>query len=209
MSQEVVDPGRRTWIGIACGAGAVGTVATAVPFVASFAPSERAKAAERGFTPDEQAEVDQHLAKADDLEVQIKAAEKKGRAILGGVPKSLPALTRAQRMGEAGKLQGGIVAEKMVRRGALAVVAALAAGARAREDGAVPRDGPEGTRRRGDPRARARAPPRRGRLHGRDLHCPLGGGWESSRPPLARTAGKPQNRQSRPQHQRRSGSQSG
>jgi ubiquinol-cytochrome c reductase iron-sulfur subunit len=45
MSQEVVDPGRRTWIGIACGAGAVGTVATAVPFVASFAPSERAKAA--------------------------------------------------------------------------------------------------------------------------------------------------------------------
>jgi ubiquinol-cytochrome c reductase iron-sulfur subunit len=40
-----VDPARRTWIGIACGAGAVGTVATAVPFVASFAPSERAKAA--------------------------------------------------------------------------------------------------------------------------------------------------------------------
>jgi ubiquinol-cytochrome c reductase iron-sulfur subunit len=45
MSQEVVDPGRRTWIGIAAGAGAIGTVATAVPFVSSFAPSERAKAA--------------------------------------------------------------------------------------------------------------------------------------------------------------------
>ena len=45
MSQEVVDAGRRTWIGIAAGAGAVGTVATAVPFVSSFAPSERAKAA--------------------------------------------------------------------------------------------------------------------------------------------------------------------
>ena len=45
MSNDATDPGRRTWIGIACGAGAVGTVATAVPFIASFAPSERAKAA--------------------------------------------------------------------------------------------------------------------------------------------------------------------
>jgi ubiquinol-cytochrome c reductase iron-sulfur subunit len=45
MSQDAVDPSRRAWIGIACGAGAVGTVATAVPFVSSFAPSERAKAA--------------------------------------------------------------------------------------------------------------------------------------------------------------------
>ena len=45
MSNDATDPGRRTWIGIACGAGAVGTVAAAVPFVASFAPSERAKAA--------------------------------------------------------------------------------------------------------------------------------------------------------------------
>ncbi|MBC7940433.1 MAG: ubiquinol-cytochrome c reductase iron-sulfur subunit [Chitinophagaceae bacterium] len=40
-----VDQGRRTWIAITCGAGAVGTVATAVPFVSSFAPSERARAA--------------------------------------------------------------------------------------------------------------------------------------------------------------------
>jgi tetrapyrrole methylase family protein/MazG family protein/ATP diphosphatase len=31
---------------------------------------------------------------------KIKAAEKKGRGILGGVPRSLPALTRAQRVGE-------------------------------------------------------------------------------------------------------------
>jgi len=45
MSNDAIDPGRRTWIGIACGAGAIGTVATAVPFVASLAPSERAKAA--------------------------------------------------------------------------------------------------------------------------------------------------------------------
>jgi len=45
MSQDAIDPGRRAWVGIACGAGAVGTVATAVPFVSSFAPSERAKAA--------------------------------------------------------------------------------------------------------------------------------------------------------------------
>ena len=45
MSNDAIDSGRRTWIGIACGAGAIGTVATAVPFVSSFAPSERAKAA--------------------------------------------------------------------------------------------------------------------------------------------------------------------
>jgi len=45
MSQDAIDPSRRAWIGIACGAGAVGTVATAVPFVSSFTPSERAKAA--------------------------------------------------------------------------------------------------------------------------------------------------------------------
>jgi ubiquinol-cytochrome c reductase iron-sulfur subunit len=45
MSQDVIDPSRRTWVGIACGAGALGGVAAAVPFVSSFAPSERAKAA--------------------------------------------------------------------------------------------------------------------------------------------------------------------
>ena len=45
MSNDAIDPGRRTWIGIACGAGALGGVAVAVPFVSSFAPSERAKAA--------------------------------------------------------------------------------------------------------------------------------------------------------------------
>ncbi|MBL8360163.1 MAG: ubiquinol-cytochrome c reductase iron-sulfur subunit [Rubrivivax sp.] len=39
------DSSKRTWIAITCGAGAIGTVATAVPFVASFSPSERAKAA--------------------------------------------------------------------------------------------------------------------------------------------------------------------
>jgi ubiquinol-cytochrome c reductase iron-sulfur subunit len=45
MSQDAVDPSRRAWVGIACGAGAIGGVAAAVPFVSSFAPSERAKAA--------------------------------------------------------------------------------------------------------------------------------------------------------------------
>jgi ubiquinol-cytochrome c reductase iron-sulfur subunit len=41
----VVDQGRRTWVAITCGAGALGGVAIAVPFVSSFAPSERARAA--------------------------------------------------------------------------------------------------------------------------------------------------------------------
>lgn len=45
MSEKQVDQGRRTWIAISCGAGAVGAAAVAVPFVSSFAPSERAKAA--------------------------------------------------------------------------------------------------------------------------------------------------------------------
>ena len=45
MSKPQVDQGRRTWVAIACGAGAVGGVTAAVPFVASFQPSERARAA--------------------------------------------------------------------------------------------------------------------------------------------------------------------
>ena len=45
MAEPVVDPARRTGLTITCGAGAVGGVAAAVPFVASFTPSERAKAA--------------------------------------------------------------------------------------------------------------------------------------------------------------------
>jgi ubiquinol-cytochrome c reductase iron-sulfur subunit len=45
MSDAVGDPSRRTWIAITCGAGAVGAAAVAVPFVSTFAPSERAKAA--------------------------------------------------------------------------------------------------------------------------------------------------------------------
>lgn len=40
-----IDQSKRTWIAITCGAGAVGGVAVAVPFVSSFAPSERARAA--------------------------------------------------------------------------------------------------------------------------------------------------------------------
>jgi len=45
MSDDAVDQGKRTWM-IATGcAGAVGGVATAVPFVSTFSPSERAKAA--------------------------------------------------------------------------------------------------------------------------------------------------------------------
>ncbi|WKB54765.1 ubiquinol-cytochrome c reductase iron-sulfur subunit [Eleftheria terrae] len=45
MSDQQVDKGRRTWVAIACGAGAVGGVATAVPFVSTFQPSEKARAA--------------------------------------------------------------------------------------------------------------------------------------------------------------------
>lgn len=45
MSDAALDKSRRNWIAITCGAGAVGGVATAVPFVSTFAPSERAKAA--------------------------------------------------------------------------------------------------------------------------------------------------------------------
>ncbi len=45
MSEAPVDKSRRTWIAITCGAGAVGGAAVAVPFLASLAPSERAKAA--------------------------------------------------------------------------------------------------------------------------------------------------------------------
>jgi ubiquinol-cytochrome c reductase iron-sulfur subunit len=40
-----IDKSRRTWIAITCGAGAVGGAAVAVPFVSTFAPSERARAA--------------------------------------------------------------------------------------------------------------------------------------------------------------------
>jgi ubiquinol-cytochrome c reductase iron-sulfur subunit len=40
-----VDKGRRTWIAITCAAGGVGGVATAIPFVSTFQPSEKAKAA--------------------------------------------------------------------------------------------------------------------------------------------------------------------
>jgi ubiquinol-cytochrome c reductase iron-sulfur subunit len=45
MSDQQVDKSRRTWVAIACGAGAVGGVATAIPFVSTFQPSERARAA--------------------------------------------------------------------------------------------------------------------------------------------------------------------
>jgi len=45
MAESVADPARRNWVMVTCGVGAVGGVATAVPFVASFTPSERATAA--------------------------------------------------------------------------------------------------------------------------------------------------------------------
>ena len=43
--QTGIDKGRRTWIAISCGAGVVGGAAVAVPFISTFAPSERARAA--------------------------------------------------------------------------------------------------------------------------------------------------------------------
>jgi ubiquinol-cytochrome c reductase iron-sulfur subunit len=45
MSNQPVDQSRRTWVTMACAAGGVGGVATVVPFVATFQPSERARAA--------------------------------------------------------------------------------------------------------------------------------------------------------------------
>jgi ubiquinol-cytochrome c reductase iron-sulfur subunit len=45
MSDLPPDPHRRIWTAIACGTGAIGAGFTAVPFVASFMPSERARAA--------------------------------------------------------------------------------------------------------------------------------------------------------------------
>ena len=45
MSDQPVDKSRRTWVAISCGFGAVGGVAAAVPFVSTFQPSERARAA--------------------------------------------------------------------------------------------------------------------------------------------------------------------
>jgi len=44
-SSKPADSSRRTAIGLTCAAGAAGGVAVAIPFVSSFAPSERAKAA--------------------------------------------------------------------------------------------------------------------------------------------------------------------
>ena len=40
-----MDPDRRTWLVLTAATGGVGTVVTAIPFVSTFAPSERAKAA--------------------------------------------------------------------------------------------------------------------------------------------------------------------
>jgi len=40
-----VDQGRRNWIAITAGTGAIGGAAVAVPFISTFTPSERAKAA--------------------------------------------------------------------------------------------------------------------------------------------------------------------
>ena len=45
MSEAPVDSSQRTWIITSAGAGAVGGVAAAVPFVSTFQPSEKAKAA--------------------------------------------------------------------------------------------------------------------------------------------------------------------
>jgi ubiquinol-cytochrome c reductase iron-sulfur subunit len=45
MSEATVDNGRRTWLITSAAMGGVGAAAVAVPFVTSFAPSERAKAA--------------------------------------------------------------------------------------------------------------------------------------------------------------------
>ncbi|HBT33906.1 MAG TPA: ubiquinol-cytochrome c reductase iron-sulfur subunit, partial [Pusillimonas sp.] len=45
LSNLPPDPSRRLWVTTACAAGGIAGVATAVPFVGSFAPSEKARAA--------------------------------------------------------------------------------------------------------------------------------------------------------------------
>jgi ubiquinol-cytochrome c reductase iron-sulfur subunit len=45
MSNQPVDQSRRTWVTMACAVGGAGGVATAIPFVSTFQPSERARAA--------------------------------------------------------------------------------------------------------------------------------------------------------------------
>ena len=45
MTDQKIDGGKRTWIIASSCAGAIGAGFVAVPFVSSFAPSERAKAA--------------------------------------------------------------------------------------------------------------------------------------------------------------------
>ena len=45
VTDRGIDKSRRTWIAITCGAGAVGGAAVAIPFISTFAPSERARAA--------------------------------------------------------------------------------------------------------------------------------------------------------------------
>lgn len=45
MSNQPIDKSRRTWVAVTCAAGGVGGLATAVPFVSTFKPSERALAA--------------------------------------------------------------------------------------------------------------------------------------------------------------------
>jgi len=45
MSEATVDNGRRTWLITSAAMGGVGAAAVAVPFVSSFTPSERARAA--------------------------------------------------------------------------------------------------------------------------------------------------------------------
>ena len=45
MSEATVDNGRRSWLITSCAMGGVGAAAVAVPFVSTFSPSERAKAA--------------------------------------------------------------------------------------------------------------------------------------------------------------------
>jgi ubiquinol-cytochrome c reductase iron-sulfur subunit len=45
MSESTIDKDRRTWIAVSCAVGGAGGLAAAVPFVSTFAPSEKAKAA--------------------------------------------------------------------------------------------------------------------------------------------------------------------
>lgn len=103
MSEQQVDSGKRTWL-IASGcAGAVGGVAVAVPFVSSFQPSERARAAGAAVEVDISA-----LKPGEKLTVEWRGKPvwiiKRTPEQLAELPKNAPLLADPQSLRKPGEL---------------------------------------------------------------------------------------------------------